>query len=329
MNTRQAFKDFIGTSKDEASACILLVQDSASRISYKMRITDLMHQMMSEYVQSSTLKSMAFENREDYALASHDHDIYTNVAYSTKSYENPLKVVHLSDETNYIDCSISVSQHNSSSLSDIILPILSAAQPKIGTIEFKLSTEQYPLTNDVNFIGWVPLDGSSYQLADFNDQNGIKNTFQHTTTTFTVPNVTNYMKFNLQLNSMCTYHQCYNVVAPHGHDVDSSKTPTMTLNIDDFNLTATGNKVLKLPSRSRCRDWGNEGIHHGRGSSEQHTTEFTNELNRNTFVNADVRTLADGESNAIFEPSHNMFQAFVYVGRTKYSAPLYRDDNVT
>ena len=333
MDIKKTIADFININTD-ISSCILLVQDSSNHISYKMPITMLMTQLMNEYVQSTNnLKGMAFENKEDYAIVNHDHDIYTNVDFCPSELSNPLEIIHINDSTHLKNDSISVLQFDNSSLKDIITPLIFEAQPKLGTIEFK-STYDCPLTSSSNFMGWVPLDGHQYSLTSFLLSNDLKHVFSYidsgTTKTFTVPSMKEFMKFKMSLDSTCEHHLCKYNVASHSHSTNELQNPSMTMTIadDDFNLVSTGTKDLTLQAYYNCASHGNYGIHHGIGNGAGWIdTKFSNVLDPSTFVNAAIRTKNDGISTAQFKPSHNMFQAYVYIGRSIYSAPLYRDEN--
>lgn len=139
MQPRQTFEDFAKVMNEESlSSCFLLVQDSATSATYKMPAEALMKQLLSEYADQAGFKSMAYADKEDYAVISHDHDIYTSAYAIPNSFgeKKTFKILSINDKTHNKTYDLSAPMVASSSSTDID-SMISAIQPKLGTIEFR------------------------------------------------------------------------------------------------------------------------------------------------------------------------------------------------
>ncbi len=85
MANGSVFSELQQASQCELSSSYLIVSsigDDGLRHSYRISTDDLSRQLFTDYLAASHVKSMAYEQSSDYALTSHDHDIYTSAYWS-------------------------------------------------------------------------------------------------------------------------------------------------------------------------------------------------------------------------------------------------------
>ena len=152
------------------------------------------------------IKSAAHAQSSDFALSTHDHDIYTSAYYTnelTDTIAQPILSVY--DIT-----------HNSSLIVktmpidiDIVDTTIDNTQ-YLGEIQMiAISSLSYYINNfsyqSLSFDGWVLADGSEYELSDFILSSSISNVFDCHNTKFFVPNLNSFCRINIALNNNSSY----------------------------------------------------------------------------------------------------------------------------
>ena len=86
-------------------------------------------------------------------------------------------------------------------------------------------------------------------------------------------------------------------------------------------MIGTGEKHLLLKTKKSGIQDG-QYVHNGKGVGNWVSTSCKTSINPDTFSNTHLKTLKNGSNNASFNPSYNLVNAYVYVGRSKYSSPF-------
>lgn len=319
-SSRMTFFDFKQIDSNECSASYLVVALSGQ--SYKVKTMDLAQQIASEF--ASSLGTMAFNDAGAYALSSHDHDIYTSATWH-QNEDNALSPLlgitakWYDSNHHYQTSSYIISATYLSSIDvDSIKHNIDKMQPKLGEMRF-FASQAMPAYNNTDFAGWVPLDSTTYQLTNFILSADIrdKSIFQHNSTTFTVPSVSTFMKFNVDLAKSTQDVNARVIVPSHTHT--KNKLPIITnINVQSYSL---GDNRLEYTPR-RLGDECGKYVHVGSTADISNTNiscEFSSGVTVKNLptTSTSIRTADD------FHPACMTMPVYVYVGRSRFSAPLY------
>lgn len=173
-----------------------------------------------------SIRSAAYAQSSDFALSSHDHDIYTSAYYANAlSSTNVFPILSVYDITHSTSSVVEVCNSGASTSTS---RTIAGDLPRLGVIQM-VATPSMTCYNDVfspsssNFIGWVIADGSEYFLSDFVMSASISNVLQAANDKFTVPNLNAFCRISTGLDS-----NSYNIVEgksytpSHVHSVQQS-----------------------------------------------------------------------------------------------------------
>ena len=314
MNERITFENLpYATSSQLNGSYLLVAQDSKS---YKIKLNDLTAQLLSEY-QNDRLGSMAYENKSDYALSSHDHDIYTNAIFSQEGGTLPQDYVWR-DVLLRINGSAAIQAFsNEMETPEEYYKKIAEKQPKLGEMQFRVSAEnRNNLTDDLDFDGWVLANGSNYTTNEFELSSNIPKVFSHDGTNFTVPNLqNNFLKFTNDLASNTNISSIgRTTVAAHLHDIKAS---TSKITIENKSGDEEPPLItFNARSSTGAASYGNQ-IHNGTGQTAIATiTCSENKISGSALKNLNLKTTSTQSISQIAEPTYNILPAYVYVGKT-------------
>ena len=178
---------------------------------------------------------------------------------------------------------------------------MKALSPKVGSILF------YGSTNPENSScpdGYVPLNGGTYDLNDYQYKDEIKKVFAYnsSTKTFTVPSIGNsnftgngtFLKIDMSLDNskIGVAHEGSTNVPAHLHTANAVDDVEMTISLTkdeyeilDKNNDDNGNASLSFATTSLGYSSGNK-IHHGTGASIPFGLSCQSDADANIFNTA-------------------------------------------
>lgn len=177
------------------------------------------------------IKSAAYCQSSDFALSSHDHDIFTSAVYVSElpGGGKTHTVLSIDDITTNpaIHHTVDISSVIDGDVPDIkkteLLSALSSYLPKLGTAQFICARDIGPYLNYLNptkssFVGWVLADGAIYDLTSFMLSTSIQNVFQVNGTKFSVPDFRNaFCKLDCQPETNSSYDIIEHEFSMPGH----------------------------------------------------------------------------------------------------------------
>lgn len=256
------------------------------------------------------IKSAAYCTSSEFALSSHDHDIYTSAMYqSVIGSHNARTIMKMVDLTHgeipyFIDISsvvdgTEVPETKKRQLMNAILPYL----PKLGTIEFVCANDvtayskyrDYFNVSSKNFIGWTYANGQTYDMTSFILSNNFSNVFQCTGSTFKVPSLSNYIcKASCQLDGNSSYSYVPGEETPligHSHEIVKNGNST-SLRLDSENIDIDDEDLDKLFTHKLGGSRGGGGF----------TPKFAFENNAST---ENKWSFGKAKGNSAFNTVHN------------------------
>lgn len=320
--TGQKFAELpLAENDDLLSSYLIVSQLSAGKPqSFKIKAANLAQQVFSQYVNALQLKSMAYESSGDYALSSHDHDVYTSAEFIPASIVDGVEV--LSAQT-YSLTTIKTAWHLSAKNginhnTEYIVDKIENLQPKLGQVAFMISA--VTSYTDANFIGWVLADGTSYSRNKFKLSDDIATVFKCSGTSFTVPNLSGFFKPLTQQFSLCCQHfNGQNAIAKHKHNVTIEKNnSSLSVSLDSFGQITTKFKTNTSASN------GGSAVYNGKEYIGTTNVQSVADIDPTMFQNANLSTnitSSDSKGLGYSYPSNQTLKAFVYVGRLS-SSPL-------
>lgn len=314
-----SFFDFRPIEDSEYSSSYLIIALSGQ--SYKIKMSDLAKQIATDF--AAQLGSMAFNDTSAYALSCHDHDIYTSAIW----YQNKqgAQGTLLKMSTQQYDSHLNISHHNyaisatCSSDADIenITKQLEKISPKLGELRFFTDRAMPRYNAQDKFIGWVPCDGTQYQLSDFVLSTDIiyKNIFQHNYAngTFNVPTISDFMKFSVDLTQKTTTMNAHVVVPPHTHD-GVKNLPRLTINTTRINKTSSPVQTYRSGAIS------GDNLHVGSKNHIKSTQiSSVSKINTSFALNTVYTSIGDASD---YHPAYVSMPVYVYVGRSRFSPSI-------
>lgn len=196
------------------------------------------------------------------------------------------------------------------------------AEPQLGAIRFCSPTYQYGQNYNPNikeiyasdmFDGWLYPNGDTFDLSDFTLSNELQPLYGHTPDDgkFTIPCLSNFIKFTGELSDGMKWHQGNNVLCAHAHGVA----------ID--NATGTASITGKVPYTTDTAD--GQTFHRGTGMINLGTKEnevwvsidkLLNAKKASDLTNSKARSYWNKNLNT--EIKRNAWRN----KRTYYSAPI-------
>lgn len=317
--TGQKFAELpLADTDDLLSSYLVVSQLSAGKPqSFKVKAVDLAQQVFSQYVNSLQLKSMAYESSSDYALSSHDHDVYTSAEFIPASIADGIEV--LSAQTYSLSTKKTTwhlsAKNGTNNNAAYVERRTEELQPKLGQVAFMLSA--VTSYTDANFIGWVLANGTSYTRNKFKLSDDIATVFKCSGNNFTVPNLAGFFKPSMQLDLCCQHFNGKSAVAKHKHNITIEKTNNqLSVSIDGFNPIITKYKTKTGASA------GGSFVHHGTRFIQNLSVQSVNSIDPTMFQNANLSTnlmSSDEKRLGYSYPANQTLKAFVYVGRSFYS----------
>ena len=292
--------------------------------------------------------SAAYCQSSDFALSSHDHDIYTSAMYSSNVTSTvAVDVMSMTDMTHSCTYEVMLSADHAdgisqtSSVEDLILSKL----PKLGQIQFiavkdlLIYADKFDVTSP-EFIGWIPAQNSTaYDLSDFILSSDIPKVFQTSVEgRFIVPNLVDFCKISNagdDVNGSYEVHSGEVHTPLHSHalsipgdgasitfksqdiTVDQSKLNSafrglMYVGDRDINFTITGAQLNRNVSQL--------GIHNGMNTSENVPISLPLTKTVNDFGINDLMIVEEDGDDAEFPyPSHNLMPVIIYIGPSRHT----------
>ncbi len=327
MATGQTFASLpLASTEDMVSAYWIVSQLSAGRPhSFKIRMNDLAHQFFNDYVAVLSVKSMAYESSADYALSSHDHDVYTSAMFIPAIGNDVIEIVSatvssLTQQTSTWHLSAK-NIGEGEDYSTFVADRLSALQPKIGQVSFMLSAntdyEKNPGDPPTDFIGWLPADGTSYKLTAFALSTDLSNVFSGTDgTDFVVPNLSGFFRIEPQLTANVVHNNGKSAIPVHSHSIEISESNSKITTSIEFNKV----QKFKMATTTGCTRT-NQCIHHGKNRRDEKYVYSNQPLQ--TTINMSTDDISyDPRGIGYSYPSNQTLKAYVYVGRSYASKPF-------
>lgn len=330
------------SSVDEKSDLMLISHWNEKTHKYEsmaITIDSLVSQLNADMDDNIKIGEIAYMSKDDFALSSHDHDIYTKASYNnTLQYSGEkFTIIKFNDMTSLAPASeMQISVNTQSDLLQRWKDAIDNAQPKIGTIQMLAISSLPPgYTSDPeisDFNGWVPADGTTYDLSDF--EQSVASTINElygdgNGTTFTVPDLNGFFKIHNNPDIGCSLqmHEHYTALPRHTHAFDVKNAKIV---VDNLNPNDISPKSIKLDAWENAHYWKYR-IHCGKSqdkSSDVVTFTCQNNVTKesmqdtNININEQPAISTQPNDNAAY-PAFNYVPAFVYVGRSKNSTPLY------
>lgn len=180
--------------------------------SKSISLKDIAMQIAEDLDEILSLSSAAYCESSDFAVAAHDHDIYTSAMFFPEEQMH-YNIGQFYDFKHDSITAISISlSGDHSGVSDRLLSdiecIVAAVQPHIGELNLVAASkiDTVGIETDIHspgFEGWVPADGASYSIDDFEPQDMLSTAFDYddSSRTFTVPDLVHFFKIKSQLTS--------------------------------------------------------------------------------------------------------------------------------
>lgn len=298
-------------------------EKSSSYSSNVLTLDEISKQLCTDLSNHFGLKSMAFEEKWNYAKNGHIHD-YTKIQIESP-YENlkadrskTILKIDLNGTARYIK------------MPKVEFPTF--PEPEIGELKFlancgvklsrhfsKNSDGVFSFTSTDRFDGWVYPDGSTFKSSDFPSASEIYGTSE--STTFRVPDLRTFFKCNNgSLKNDSLKHNDYVIsVPPHVHKVTSDGNELNNTEIEadvDVLTWATGDG--KHPTVHR-----GDGPINGKGVRGIDVKIDTSKFNGSA---SSVEDPIDDDRNLIPQeepyPTHDVIPVLIYIGRKNWYEDL-------
>ena len=257
------FEDLIpyDISLSSLQSYVLISQKDSNGYASKKISLDNLAKCLNPYL--FNVKSAAYCASSDFALISHDHDIYTSAYYVDEIYSTNANS-DLSDLSNYVITPM-LSVYSSSNENPAIAYVLLSPEqkedlltelssylhlPKLGVVEFiavndiSQHTQRFDYKSQY-FMGWVLADGSTYNVNDFMLSNSITSVFSCDINDkqFDVPNLNNFCKISKLSNS---YEQISGTTYIPTHQHSITTTNDNAIQIQSQDISCNEDKLKQL-----------------------------------------------------------------------------------
>lgn len=295
----------------------------------------------------SSIKSAARCPSSDFALVSHDHDIYTSAMFTPASIPANKKVHVMTMKTSSTQYDVSLSAVTSNTPINVGQKVKELL-PKLGTVRFIAVNDLESYANELNytnsnFSGWVRANGTStLKINDFMLSDSIPDVFSTSGTTFTVPELTTFFKINGDDSSESyVKHAGHLGLSSHTHGMQNYgselifKSYKVEVDNDALNSIFDGklrqtqsnpdvvieNEDSKLQLKSGEKKYTKIlGVHSGRNNLNNYQIELSGSMKKDDFHVPNTGLIANaGVENDIPHPSYNLIPAIVYVGPSKWT----------
>lgn len=301
---------------DESSSSRYLVA-SWNGQSYKVNVLSIAASIAEELRVS--LGTMAYAQSGEYAMLSHDHDIYTSAIWVQNNSSQALCVLAtVHDMTNSTSTQMSAISIDDPSYAEYAKARISSLQPKLGELKFLSMLSHIASYNDPKFNGWVPADGRQYELQDFVLSSSLTSIFQHTASTFVVPTLSSFIRLACDLSACTAEVSPHFALRSHTHKSQSSANmPTLDMKTTKVKLTSS----MSVTPRQDGNPCGSS-VHVGAGSGRTNAT--ISAINTCDITLSDIKTsnASAGTADDTY-PSSVSLPPYVYVGRSRFSEQPY------
>ena len=291
------------------------------------------------------IKSAAYCQSSDFALSSHDHDIYTSAMYNSMvTSDIAVNAMHINDITHSCsyDVKLSVEMSNNEYQNKSIKDIVMNSLPKLGQIRFiavkdlLMYANMFDITNP-SFIGWIPAANENvYELSNFILSSQIPNVFQTSNEgRFIVPNLVKFCKIRNSgddANGSYEIHPGQTHTPRHAHalnipgDGAKIKLKSNNISVDSNELNSMFSGLLFFSDKTinftvdstyaLDRNVASLGIRNGRNDSDNTSMNVPLSKTMNDFSinNLDI-VEEDGDDNDEHPyPVHNLMPVIIYIG---------------
>lgn len=338
------FKQLVNASKIDQSEDLMLVshydEQTSSYQSMAIDTKTLIASLDNDMDQFIDIGDAVYCDSSEFALSSHDHDIYTSAWYKPDDLDGKEKftVADIYDNAHQqIQTCIQISVCTDESIvSTEWSQIISSAQPKIGTLQpLALSTfgdQSYTSDPELSdFNGWVPADGSKYYLSIFPSSistildsiygNGDNRTF-------TVPDMNGFAKISNDIGqawhpALIKHHVA---LKKHTHAANTVENKQLKIEITKSNMVPQEIRLegYEHPALTKHRMHAGTSANKPQGNA---TLNCTNNINKENLSAASfniseqpmITTIPD---DYVAYPAFNYVPMMIYIGRSLSSTPL-------